>query len=113
MWKSILLSALLTGGLCAADFMPCPARVDVQRQQLAKPVAGWAAAQGSEARHDLWFVTLYDGEPKGMASLVPDTGSRLKSGWTLAPAGAYWLECHYTQTTIVLSRQVPAGAKLC
>jgi hypothetical protein len=113
MWKPIVLFALLSGGLCAADSAACPSRVDVQRQQLAKPIAGWTAAQVQDAHHDLWFVTLYDGEPKDMASLVPDSTGRLKTSWTLAPGRTYWLECHYTRTTIVLSRQVAAGAKLC
>lgn len=113
MWRAIVLFGLLTGGMCAADFAACPAKIEVQRQQLAKPAGGWTAAQANDAHHDLWFVTLYDGEPKEMASLVPDVSGRLKTSWTLAPARAYWLECHYTQTTIVLSRQVPAGVKLC
>jgi hypothetical protein len=113
MWKLIILSAL-AGGLTAADFAACPAKIEVQKQQILKVVPGWTAAQVSEPRHDLWFVTLYDGEPKEMASLVPDVEGKLKSGWTLAPQSrAYWLECHYTQTTLVLSRALPAAAKLC
>jgi hypothetical protein len=114
MWKFIVVPALALGGLWGADFTACPPSIDVQKQQLAKAVAGWTAAQGSEPRHDLWYVTMYDGEPKEMASLVPDISGKLRSGWTLAPTTrAYWLECHYTQTTLVLARPVPAGAKTC
>ena len=109
-----MVCALVAGGAWSADFTPCPATIEVQRQQLAKPVAGWTAAMAAEARHDLWFVTLYDGEPKELASLIPDSGGKLKSGWTLAAqARAYWLECHYTQTTIVLAKAIPAGVKAC
>jgi len=114
MWKLIAVTALLTGGLRAADFAACPAKIDVQRQELAKPVPGWTPALVSEPHNELWFVTIYDGEPKEMASLVPDISGRLKSGWTLARQGrTYWLECHYTETTIVLARAVPATAKSC
>jgi hypothetical protein len=110
MWKLTVL-ATLAGGLSAADFAACPAKIEVQKQQIAKAVPGWTAAQANDPRHDLWFVTMYNGEPKEMASLVPDISGKLKSGWTLAPG--YWLECHYTQTTLVLTRAVPAGAKVC
>ena len=114
MWKAWSALFLMTGGIPAADFSPCPATIEVQRQQLLKPVAGWTAALAADPRHDLWFITMYDGEPKQMASLVPDLASKLKAGWTLAPAGlTYWLECHYTQTTIVLAKPVPSGAKAC
>ena len=110
MWKLIVL-ATLAGGLSAADFAACPAKIEVQKQQIAKAVPGWTAAQVNDPRHDLWFVTMYNGEPKEMASLVPDISGKLKAGWTLAPG--YWLECHYTQTTLVLARAVPASAKVC
>jgi hypothetical protein len=114
MLKLILIPFLLIGGLCAADFEACPAKIDVQRQQLTKPLAGWTAAVNDEARHELWYVTLYDGEPKEKASLVPDVQSQLKQGWTLArQSRPYWLECHYTQTTIVLARPLPANLKSC
>ena len=112
MWKLIVL-ATLAGGLSAADFA-CPAKIEVQKQQIAKAVPGWTAAQVTDPRHDLWFVTMYSGEPKEMASLVPDISGKLKAGWTLAPqTHTYWLECHYTQTTLVLARAVPASAKVC
>jgi hypothetical protein len=112
--RKLIVLSILTGGLWAADFAPCPPRIEVPPQRLAKPVAGWTAGQAAEARHDLWFITMYNGEPKEMASLVPDVSERLKQGWTLAPqTGTFWLECHYTRTTVVLARPVPATAKSC
>jgi hypothetical protein len=114
MWKQIAICALLTGGVRAADFAACPARIDLQPQQMAKVVAGWTASETGESRHELWYVTLYDGEPKEKASLVPDVTERLRTVWKLEPARrAYWMECHYTQTSIVLARALPATAKSC
>lgn len=111
--KPVVIAILCCGGLSAAELAACPAKIDVQTQQLARPVAGWTAARAAGARHDLWFITLYDGEPKEMASLVPDVNTRLKQSWVVPAGRPYWLECHYTRTTIVLAKPVPAGVKSC
>jgi hypothetical protein len=106
---------LLCGGLSAAEFEACPARIDVQPQQLAKAAPGWTAAHAADAHHDLWYVTLYEGEPKEMASLVPDINGRQRQSWQLLPhpVRPYWLECHYTRTTIVLARPLAPTLKSC
>jgi hypothetical protein len=114
MWKLVAIPFFAVCSLQAADFEGCPAKLDVQTQQLTRTPAGWTAGQTADARHDLWFVTMYDGPPKEKASLVPDISGRLKQGWTLEGSGRpHWLECHYTQTTIVLARPVPGNAKVC
>jgi hypothetical protein len=112
--KTIVIATLLCSGLWAAEFEACPARIDVQAQSLAKAAPGWTAAHAAEARHDLWYVTLYDGEPKEMASLVPDVNGARRQAWQLPHQGRpYWLECHYTRTTIVLARPLPAKMQSC
>jgi hypothetical protein len=117
--KLVLPMVLLACGLYGADFETCPANVDVQPQQLAKVAPGWtasnvAASQAGGRNHALWFVKVFEGAPKEKADLVPDVNDRLKRSWTFVPSpGGFWLECHYTRTTVVLSRQLPAGIKSC
>ena len=119
MLKLIFLPALLLSGLHAAGFEACPAAIEVEPQQLSKPVPGWTASDSTAAEpaarsHMLWFVKVYEGEPKDKADLVPDIHGPLTHGWTLTPSrGAYWLECHYTQTSVVLARPLPGGLKSC
>src|SRR4051812_35027309 len=105
MWKLTVISSLILYAVQAADFEACPARIDVRPQELVKAVPGWTAGQAHEAHHELVSVDLYDGHPSELASLIPDTQAKLKIGWTLHPqTRPYWLQCHYTQTTLVLSR---------
>jgi hypothetical protein len=112
--KLVVIATLLCGGLSAADFAACPAQVGVQEQQLSKAAPGWTAGHAADVRHDLWFVTLYDGEPKDKASLVPDVNNRQKQSWALPhQSRAYWLECHYTRTTVVLAKPLPASVQAC
>ena len=64
--------------------------------------------------HALWFVQIYDGDPKEKADLIPDINEPLKQAWTLTPyERPYWLECHYTQTTIVLRYRLLDNLKSC
>lgn len=105
---------LLAWAVHAADFQACPAHIDVQPQQLAAAVPGWMAAQADGPGHELWYVKVYDGDPKEKADLVPDSNEPLKRGWDLSPHGRpYWLECHYTRTTVVLRHPLPNNLKSC
>jgi hypothetical protein len=119
LFKFISIPLLLVCGLYAADFETCPASINVQPQQLAKALPGWTASktdmsQSGGGNHVLWFVKMYDGDPKDKADLVPDTNSRLNRSWTLSGSrNGFWMECHYTRTTIVLARPLPGGLKAC
>ncbi len=119
MFKLLSIPLLLLCGLRAADFGTCPASIDVQPQQLAKAVPGWTASkttmsQAGGGSHVLWFVNIYDGDPKDKADLVPDINGPLSRSWTLSGSpNGFWMECHYTQTTIVLARPLPVVVKSC
>ena len=118
MRKLLSISLLWLSGLGAADFAACPARIDVKQQQIDKAPAGWTVGHDLDTfangqNHVLWFVTLYDGDPKERASLVPDVNQRLRAEWKFNPEQTVWLECHYTRSTIVLSRALPKGVKSC
>ena len=117
--KLFAISAFFLCVLNAQPFAGCPATVDVQAQKLVKSIPGWTETSNqmtydNNRQHVLWFVVMYDGEPKEKASLVPDIDQRLRFGWTFArQTRPYWIECHYTRTTVVLSRPIPASVKSC
>jgi len=112
--KLAVIAILLCGGLSAADFEACPARIDVQPQQLLKAAAGWTPGYAAGARHDLWFVTIYDGEPQEKASLVPDVSGPQRQAWLLSrQSRPYWIECHYTRTAVVLAKALPGTLEAC
>ena len=112
--KLLSISILLACCVSAADFKACPAKIDVKPQQLATPVPGSTVAYTNSQNHALWLVEIYDGDPKEKADLIPDINEPLKQAWTLTPhERPYWLECHYTQTSIVLRYRLPDSVKSC
>jgi hypothetical protein len=119
------ISFLLTSGLVvlagvlgrAAETVRCPDSITTH-QELASPVAGWAAML-DDTPHQLAAVTFYDGPPAEKASLVYD---HMTSGqgeqtatWTFAqPKGrAIWLACSYAGTAVQLSRSLPPQITIC
>lgn len=64
-------------------------------------------------------ISVFSGPPVEMASLVPDRSSRKKqlrtSTWQFAAAStaAYWVACTYTNSTLLLTRQLPSGVRRC
>jgi hypothetical protein len=86
-------------------------------QSLTAPVAGWT--EGAETfPTQLSGVTVFDGPPEELASLVPDGDSEddktTTESWTLAanPRG-YWITCHYSSTTVTLTQRLPDTARRC
>ena len=94
----------------------CPMSISVT-QNLTAPVANWA--EGTEALPtELSGLTVFDGPPEELASLVPDGDSEddktTTAFWTLAPnPRGYWITCHYSSTTVTLTRRLPESATSC
>ena len=100
----------------ASAGVSCPMKIDVS-QKLTAPVADWTA--GTEALPtELSGLTVFDGPPEELASLVPDGDSEddktTTEFWTLAanPRG-YWITCHYSSTTVTLTQRLPDSATRC
>ena len=115
---AIGLSAVLTLSLpllaYAEDFASCPAKISVERQKLATPVAGWSVVPQALESHPLQRVTFYDGDPADKADLAPDSSKRGQQTWEFAAqARQYWMTCHYSGTTVTLGRQLPKQTKSC
>lgn len=101
----------------AADNVSCPATISA-RQQLATPVAGWAAIE-DDTPHNLAGITFYDGPPSEKASLVYDRITHGKTEqvatWTFAAQKQrpIWLACSYAGTSIQLTKALPATITTC
>ena len=86
-------------------------------QSLTAPVAGWTEGQENYPT-ELSGLTVFDGPPEELASLVPDgdseDGKTTTESWTLAanPRG-YWITCHYASTTVTLTQRLPDSAARC
>ena len=112
-WKLAALVLLAAGSMPGAGFESCPSQVAVQPQRIAKPISGWSVIS-SEEPHQLTSIAFYDGDPKENASLAPDQAGRQRQVWTLAAQSRpYWLSCHYSGTTVVLARPLPAAVRQC
>jgi hypothetical protein len=94
----------------------CPLKIAVT-QNLAAPQHGWSEGH-DKLPVELAGVTVFDGPPEQLASLVPDAGADTADTtsdiWNLeANERGYWLTCHYASTTVTLTRQLPATATRC
>jgi hypothetical protein len=105
----------LAAAPASAD-VSCPLKIEVA-QTLTAPAAGWT--EGLERLPtELSGLTVFDGPPEELAALVPDGGDEddktTTEFWTLAanPRG-YWITCHYSSTTVTLTRRLPDSATRC
>ncbi|HTZ00438.1 MAG TPA: STY0301 family protein [Rhodocyclaceae bacterium] len=116
-----LLCALLLMSLpaVASDEIEfrCPPRISAI-QKLAQPVPGWRESLPADDGHFLALAMFSDGAPEKQAWLVPDSEDQPKNKvstakWKFAASENIWLSCQYRQTTVMVSRQLPAGLKRC
>ena len=108
----------LTGAAAAITY-ECPATLEVTPTVAAVP-KGWSAVPG-ETRFQFENISIYDGHPKGLASLVPDknVGASKSERTGVAewrfPGGAHdvWLGCNYSGTRSSVAIRVPDGMQRC
>jgi hypothetical protein len=105
------MNTVLLLALFASDPIGCPKTIQV-KEQLASPVAGWAAASDGMA-HQLAGLTFFDGKPEEKASLAPDSHLGNRSTWKFDIARPTWVECHYAGTGVTLTRELPHGTSTC
>ncbi len=106
---------LLAPTLALAD-VGCPQAVTVT-QALAMPQSGWTAGL-DKLPTEVAGVSVFEGPPEEMADLVPDDGKDAADTrsdiWNLPQSDrGYWLICRYSNTTVILSRQLPATVTRC
>ncbi|HTD21950.1 MAG TPA: STY0301 family protein [Terriglobales bacterium] len=95
----------------------CPASISV-KQTIEKTPEGWTAGQ-DKTPHNLSGITFYDGPPEQEASLAYDSWTKrngLAYGvwhFTANSSPGTWLSCHYSSTSVVLSKGLPASTSEC
>src|ERR1700743_331943 len=87
----------------------CPPTLKVN-QQLAEPIPGWAASPDG-VPNQLSGVTFFGGPPEQKASLAPDKETKTDSTWYFTKPS--WLACHYSGTSLMLTKQLPKGTHSC
>lgn len=95
----------------------CPSTVQVSEQWVDR-AGGWTDARtGFPSK--LESLSVYAGPPANKASLVPDEvvdlpGRRQRTVWKLTPSErAYWMECAYSNTKVVLQRELGTRITSC
>ena len=113
-WLWIALSVLAAPAGAAP--LACPPNLAVA-QHAADPPAGFQAFE-IDKRHVWINAQLSDGPPDEQAWLAPDSTKKspkaFTNTWTLyaSPRGT-WLSCVYGDTSVMLSRRLPEGLKVC
>jgi len=86
-------------------------------QTLAAPPSGWTAGL-DKLPTEVAGVSVFDGPPEELADLVPDDGKNAADTrsdiWNLPQSDhGDWLVCRYANTTVILSRRLPATVTRC
>ncbi len=107
-----LLTLLFPAYVFAADYR-CPDTVETT-QTLKKSPADWEAFARPNDIQRFERITLYDGVPADMASLVPDDNDKVTL-WTFfdLPDRPLWMACEYSNTTVNLVRKLQGSVKEC
>ncbi|MES2942705.1 MAG: STY0301 family protein [Pseudomonadota bacterium] len=124
------LLALCASCAVAAQDKPynCPQQITT-RQSLHEAVTGWSAStekpfsasrqkDSGYSEHNLDSVGFSDGPPEEQVSLAPERESPSVKGqwtstWTFQKSEKVWFSCNYRKTSVILSRQLPAGLRSC
>ncbi|HEV2674705.1 MAG TPA: STY0301 family protein [Aliidongia sp.] len=111
-----MLAALSIAGVARAEIVPCPDKLAVEQRVTALP-QNWGSFD-SEPVHGLAGVSLSEGNPSELATLVPTTDRRqgkvAVTTWTFIPSKeGYWLSCLYAGTSMAVTRKLPDGVKSC
>ncbi len=123
---SIVISWLLAtvaGSVAPAVALSCPEHVET-KQELVTSRNGWQVSQDRSLSVDgklrRTIMGFSDGPPQDRAILAPSGSSRSPTGkdarvnrWSLKRSEGVWFVCSYSQTTIQLSKPLPAGLSRC
>jgi hypothetical protein len=89
----------------------CPTTLEVN-ETLQQNHEGWTESRSNIPRR-LSGITIYEGDPKELASLIGDQRktsiTTMTSTWHFTRGTQFWISCGYSGTRIVLSRPIPAN----
>lgn len=109
-------AALFAAGfssLPAAETFSCPETIAVDAK-VTESFPAWEVVQNPQGHH-FTRVAFYSGHPREMASLVPDRQTESSSAWEFPGKASqnFWLACEYTNTEMMLVRQLSSGFAEC
>lgn len=113
---TLSLLAAVSANTVNAETITCPKTIAVTEQALAQDMPGWQVfTDKTNLQTDVMGVMVYSGPPEELASLVPDENAKTHAQWNLVNNGneAYFLACRYANTSVQLTRRIPAEAQHC
>ncbi len=120
MKKTLGLLAAIVIPICStsafAQSFTCPPSIAVDERPAA--VEGFTAVPG-DGPHAFRFVSFFDGDPKDLADLAPDTdedkGDKIVETWQLVavPGNRITVICRYDDTDATLQTLLPETIKSC
>jgi len=100
---------LILLGLQVQAISLCPPKLSTT-QQLGAPLPDWnVTADGLP--NQLAGVTFFEGPPVDQASLAPDKETKTQSTWFFTKPS--WIACHYSGTSLMLTRALPKNLHSC
>lgn len=115
----VALFIILTVPACYAIEFRCPASIEIS-EQLRSEQPNWESLIDlGRGGYRLDNVGIYSGHPKEKGAVVPDKTTRskgiAKTVWRFPgkKSATFWLACSYTNTSIMLVRQLSDGLAYC
>ena len=96
----------------------CPPQIEIREKLAADPPNGWSPRTSDVDRY-LGGITLFEGDPAHMVSLVPDsdrrtTGKERIATWKFVKGQSpIWISCRYNATGITFSRPLRDDVRWC
>ena len=106
-------------GLFAAELrFECPAEIQTTQNIKEPAPEGWASIPNPQSKKYLDSISVFDGPPEELASLVPDNEENQilsKTVWSFHKKKdrPIWLACSYLRTDIVLAKALPLEITQC
>lgn len=101
-----------------AEQVTCPQQIVVKESLDQSLPEAWQSTADASPRY-LAGVSFFDGDPKENRSIAPTSDSRARGKdrvalWRMGSSGApVWISCHYLDTGISISRQLPLSYREC
>ncbi len=114
-FSGLVLLVFLSSAIAKAEDFVCPDHVETTMVMEPLDVTSpWTIRTAHDNGQTLTGMTVFDGPPDEMASLVPDEQGEFPVWiFTAEKPRAMWVECNYYNTPLKLSRVLPDAATRC
>lgn len=96
----------------------CPTEIQTNQTIKNKAPTGWTSLREAQSRHWLDSLSIFDGPPQDLASLVPDDEDNQeikKTVWTFnkKKKRPIWMTCSYLKTDMLFAKALPMEITQC